>query len=141
MGLYEPVKLFKRLEIDSRWSLETMEWCSEDINITNFSKILLKFATVFKIFEFFCPFLSLIIITGQRRFFSLADELHNKNLYCEMWKLFCIGILLFQIFVYDLVTNKSRKVVESNFIMEKISSSLPLSVLAGVSFLLLLAHV
>ena len=82
----------------TRWSLGTMEWCSEDINITNFSKILLKFAIVFKIFEFFCPFLSLTIITGQRSFLILADGLHSINpatknvfehfLYCEMWKLF-----------------------------------------------------
>ena len=49
-------------------------------------------------------------------------------------------------FLYDLVTNKFRKLenVESNLIMEKflaLSLSLALSVLAGVSFLLLLAHV
>ena len=41
----------------------------------NFSNILLKFATVFKIFECFCPFLSLTIISGQRSFSSLADGL------------------------------------------------------------------
>ena len=45
----------------------------------NFSKILLKFAIVFKIFEYFCPFLSLII-TGQRSFSSLADGLLDINL-------------------------------------------------------------
>ena len=56
-----------------------MEWCSEDINITNFSKILLKFANVLKIFEYFCPFLSLTIITGQRSFLSLADGALDKN--------------------------------------------------------------
>ena len=59
-----------------------------------------------------------------------------------MWKLF-FGILLFEFFLYDLDTNKYRKleVVESNLIMEKIPSSLFLSMLSGVSFLLLLAHV
>ena len=55
-----------------------MEWCSEDINFTKFIKILLKFATVIKIFKFFCPFLSLTIITGQRSFLSLSDGLHEK---------------------------------------------------------------
>ena len=118
-----------------------MEWCSEDINITNFCKILLKFAIVFKIFKFFCAFLSLTIITGQQSFLSLADGLHDKNpetkivfehfFYCEMWKLF-IGILHFQFsyFLYD-------KVVESNLIMEKMPSSLSLSLcwLAFLSFL------
>ena len=44
----------------------------EDFNILIFSKILLKFAIVFKIFEYFCPFLSLTIITGQRSFSGLA---------------------------------------------------------------------
>ena len=53
-----------------------MEWFSEDINITNFSKILLKFAIVFKIFEYFSPFLSLTILNGQRRFLSFG--LHDK---------------------------------------------------------------
>ena len=74
-----------------------MEWRSEDNNFTNFSKILLKFA-VFEIFEYFCPFLSLTIITGQQSFLSLADWIHDKNpdsknvfelfLRCDMWKLF-----------------------------------------------------
>ena len=84
-----------------------MEWCSKDIIITSFSKFLLKFAIVLKIFEYFCPFLSLTTITGQRSFSSLADGFHEKNpypenvfehfLYCEMWKLF-FGILHFQFF-------------------------------------------
>ena len=55
-----------------------MEWCSEDVNITKFSKILLKLATGFKFFEHVFPFLSLTIITGQRSFLSLADGLHEK---------------------------------------------------------------
>ena len=42
-----------------------MEWCFEDINITNFSKIVLKYTIVFfLIFEYFCPSLSLAIITS-----------------------------------------------------------------------------
>ena len=51
-------------------------WCSEYNNITNFSKILLKLAIVFKIFEYFCPFLSLTILSDQRSFLSL--RLHDK---------------------------------------------------------------
>ena len=43
--------------------------------ILNSSKILLKFAIVFKIFEYFCPLLSLNIITGPLSFSSLADGL------------------------------------------------------------------
>ena len=58
-----------------------MEWCFEDINVTNFSKIVLKYAIVFfLIFEYFCPseFSDHYIITGQRRLLSLADGLHDK---------------------------------------------------------------
>ena len=107
MDLYEPVKLFKAGNRHTGWYLETMEWCSEDIFITTFCKILSKFAIVLKMFEYFCPLLSLMIITGQRSFSSLADGLHEKNpetknvferaLYCEMWKLF-FGILHFKFF-------------------------------------------
>ena len=79
MDLYEPVKLFKAGKRHTRWYLETMEWCSEDIIITSFCKILLKFAIVVKIFEYFCPFLSLTVFTGQQSFSSLADGLHEKN--------------------------------------------------------------
>ena len=137
MDLYEPLKLFKAWNRHTRWSLEIMEWCSEDIIIRSFTKILLKFTIVLKIFEYFCPFLSLMIITSQRSFSSLADGLHDKNtetknvlepfLYFEMWKLF-FGILYFQLFLKWLVTNKFRKleVVESN-LMEKFFSSLSLS--------------
>ena len=134
MDLYGTAKLFKAWNRDSGYSLETMEWCSEDDNVMNFS----KFAVVFKIFEHFCLFLSLTIITGQQSFLSLADGLHDKNpdskivwvhfLHCDMWKLF-FWILRFQFFLYDLVTKKARKfeVVVSNLIMEKIPSSLSLS--------------
>ena len=78
MDLYEPVKLFKVGYRHTRWHLQTMECCSEDIIITSFCKILLKFAIDLKIFDYFCPFLSLTIITGQRRFSSLADGLREK---------------------------------------------------------------
>ena len=69
----------------------------EDFNVLNFSKILLRFLIVFKIFECFCLFLSLTIITGQRSFSSLADGLlditqERKNIFehfhCKIWKLF-----------------------------------------------------
>ena len=108
-------------------------------NITNFGKILLKIAIVFKIFEYFCPFLSLTINTGQRSFLSLADGLHDKYpesktvfehfLYCKMCKLFLLHFALSVFFLYDLVANKSRKleVVESILIMEKNPSSHSLS--------------
>ena len=69
----------------------------EVFKVLNFSKILLKFAIVFKIFECFCPFLSLTIITGQRSFLSLADGLLDmtqkrknsfEHFHCNIWKLF-----------------------------------------------------
>ena len=56
-----------------------MELCSEDNNITIVGKILLNFAVVFKIFEFFCSFLSLTSITGQQSFLCLAGGLHDKT--------------------------------------------------------------
>ena len=62
------------------WILDSLlrQWNGfEDFSFLNFSKISLKFATVFKIFEFFCPFLSLTIVTGQWSFSSLADGLLN----------------------------------------------------------------
>ena len=150
MDLYEPVKLFKAGNMHTRWYLETMEWCSEDIIITSFCKILLKFAIVLKIFENFCLFLSLTIITGQRSFSSLADGLREKiqrqKIFLKMFFTvkcgnFSLEFCTLSFFLYDLVTNKFRKleVVESNLIIEKIPSSLALSVLAGVCFLL--AHV
>ena len=49
----------------------------EDFNI-NFSKIL-NFPIVFKVFEYFCPFLSLTIITGHCNFLSLADGLLDET--------------------------------------------------------------
>ena len=55
MNLYEPLKLFK-LEIVILDSL-LIQWNGfEDFDILNFSKILLKFAIVFKIFEYFVLF-------------------------------------------------------------------------------------
>ena len=79
--------------------------------------------TLFKIFEYFCPFLSLTIITGQRSFSSLADRLLNltpetknsfEHFHCEIWKPF---FQILQIsFLFDLFTNKAikLKVAESN---------------------------
>ena len=62
-----------KIEIEILDSLLRQWGGFEDFNILIFSKILLKFAIVFKIFEYFCPFLSLTIITGQQSFSSLAD--------------------------------------------------------------------
>ena len=69
----------------------------QDFNILNFRKTLLKFAIVFKIFEYFCPFLSLTIKTGQQGFWSLAvgllditaeTEISFEHFHREIWKLF-----------------------------------------------------
>ena len=71
---------YLKLEIgilDSLWR----QWNGfEDFNILNFSKISFKFAIVSKIFDNFCPFLSLTIITGQRSFSSPLDGLQDITL-------------------------------------------------------------
>ena len=96
--VYEPVKLFKGILDNLLRQLN----CFEDLYILNFSKILLKFAIVFKIFEYFCSILRLTIITGQRSFSSLADGLldittETKNsfehYYRQIWKLFFLNFL------------------------------------------------
>ena len=51
----------------------------EDFNILIFCKILLKGVIVFKIFDYFCPFLSLTILTGRRKFLSLEDGLLDQT--------------------------------------------------------------
>ena len=65
--------------------------------IMNFSKILLNIAIVKKIFEYFCPFLSSTIITGQRSVSNLWDglldicpetEFSFEHFHFEIWKLF-----------------------------------------------------
>ena len=71
MDLYESVKLL-------RVSLLRQQNGSEDFNITILSKIFSKFAIVLKIFESFCPPI-LTIITGRRKFLSLADGLHDRT--------------------------------------------------------------
>ena len=96
----------------------------------NFSKVLLKFAIVFKIFEYFCPFLSSTIITGQRSFSSVADGLVDitpetkvvldkfllRNLEASLliFAIFCKFLSIR--FLFDLFTNKASKlkVEESN---------------------------
>ena len=50
----------------------------EDLNILIYSKVWLKFAIVFKIFDI-CLFLSLMIITDQRNFSGLADGLLERT--------------------------------------------------------------
>ena len=73
MDLYESVKRFKTIQLRILDSL-LRQWNGfEDLNTLNFRKILLNIAIVFKIFEYFCPILSLTIINGQRSFSSLAD--------------------------------------------------------------------
>ena len=87
----------------------------EDSNILNYSKILLKFAIVFKIFEYFCPFQSSTIITGQRNFLSFADGLHDRtpeirngfeHFFHEIRKLFFCDIL--QILRYQFLMAAKR---------------------------------
>ena len=55
MDLYGPLKLFNAWNRDTDSLLRPWNG-SEDNNMTNFSKILLKFAIVFKIFEYFLSF-------------------------------------------------------------------------------------
>ena len=50
----------------------------EDINILNFSKILLNFAIVFKIFVLFWVFV-VKIYTSQRKFWSLENALLDRT--------------------------------------------------------------
>ena len=124
---------------------------SEDIIITKFGQILLKFAIVFKIFEYFCRFLSLTIITGQQNFWSLADGLHDNTPETKMVLTIFLTIGKFGNFFFDfstfsflyyLNTNKARKLK----LRRRISSwksflTLSLSLLIGISFLLFLVHV
>ena len=70
MDLYGPLKLFNAWNRDTDSLLRPWNG-SEDNNMTNFSKILLKFAIVLKFLNIFCSFLSLAIINGQRSFSSL----------------------------------------------------------------------
>ena len=79
-----------------------------------FSKILLKFAIISKIFEYLCPFLSLTIISGQQNVLGcVADGLHDRTpekkmvlsfFHCEIWKL-----SFSHFFLFDLINNKARK--------------------------------
>ena len=127
----------------SQWNCLRLEICILDSLLRQWNGVLkilmlrilgrfLKFAINFKIFEHFCPFLSLTILTGQRKLLSLG--LHDKYLdaknvfehflYCDMWKIF-FWILRFQFFLYG---------------KKLLALSQSLSVLAGISFLLFLAH-
>ena len=70
----------------------------------------------FKIFEYFCPFLSLTIVTGQQGFLCLAERLdekipESKNLnifFTAICENFSSEFCAFS-FLCDLVTNKARK--------------------------------
>ena len=68
-----------RLELGKLNSLLRQWNGSEDIVITNFFKILWRFAIVFLKKFWIFSFLSLTIITGQRNFLSLADGLHDRT--------------------------------------------------------------
>ena len=91
-----------------------LEWNgSKVISLKNFSNILLKFSIVF---EDFCTFLNLAIITGQRNLI-LADGLHDKTPLTknvsEHFFTAKLGKFSFEFcfcsFLCDLVTNKARK--------------------------------
>ena len=98
-------------------SLSRQRNFSEVHKITNFSKILLKFAIIFKNFEYFCPLLILTILTGQQNFLCHSVALRDRSPETKnLWTLFPLQnletsflnfALLF--FLYDLVTNKARK--------------------------------
>ena len=90
--------------------------------------ILLKFAIVCNIFDYFCPFVSSTIITAQRSFSGLADGLldinpERKNSFeCSLRNLidFVLNFAILQIlknrFFIWFFTNIARKlkVAESN---------------------------
>ena len=98
----------------------------------------MKFAFVSKIFQYFCPILSLTTITGKIQTFKVLDmvyltELSRQKMFSNFFtarlKTFlCFAI--FSIFLYELFSNKFRKleVAESNRIMEYIPISLCLTV-------------
>ena len=125
-----------------------MKWIGcEDFNITNISKISLNFATV-KIPEYFCPFPTLTIITGQQNFFnsSRCVTWQNSREKKWFWTIFPLRNLeVFQIaffsFLIDLITNKARKleVAESNLIMENFPSSFFVCVCVCVCVCVLIA--
>ena len=119
---------YLRLQI---WILDTLsrQWSDfEEINILNFSKIL-KFAIVFKMFEFFCPFFSSL----ADGLLEITQETQNsvEHFHCEIWKLFLNFARFSQIskisFLLDLFTNKARnlKVAESNQAKDGLTKPLP----------------
>ena len=74
-----------------------VSWDNEEFFKWTFSKII-KIWDCFQIFESFCPFLSLSIITVQQNFLSLAEGLLDSSpatkiilnifFHCEIWKRF-----------------------------------------------------
>ena len=119
---------------------------SQDTNILNFIKILLKLGIVSKIY-IFCPPLSSTTITGQRNFLSVGHGLLDKTSGTKTgFEFFLLrsGKLLFLIlpsFFNDLFSNEARKleVAESNRITEHSYLSFSLSV--TVSFRLFPFHI
>ena len=88
---------YLKLEIGLLDSLLWQRNSFEAFNILIFSKILLKFTIVFKVFWIFLSFSSLAIITGQWSFSNLADGLLDitpeikssfEPFHCEIWKHF-----------------------------------------------------
>ena len=126
MDLYEPDSLLRH------WN------GFEDFNILNIKKMLLKIPIVFKIFVY-CPFLSLTTITGQQNLLSFGDRFSDrifgtKNGFELFWLRSWKPSFGFA-FLYDLFTNKARKieVAGPNPIMEN-NFSLSVSVGNCLSF-------
>ena len=124
----------------------------EDINITNFSKIMLKFAIVLRIFEYFLSFPEFHDHYWSTKFFGSCwwdtwENFRDKNGFEHLFKVKYENFLKFSSFsfiLYDLIIMKARKleVAESNLIMENIPGcrSLSLSLLIWF-FLLFLFHI
>ena len=100
------------------------------------SNVFIKLAIDFISFECFCPFLSLIIITGQQNVLSFADGLHYKTPGTKN----CISLLnlenflisFYFSFLYEFIANKAGK--QSRISSWKIFAALSMSV--GISLLL-----
>ena len=84
---------YLKLEIGILDSLLRQWYGFEYFNILNFSNIFLQFAIVFKSFEYFCTFLSLTTITGQRSFSSLGDGLLDRTFEAKNYFELFLGIL------------------------------------------------
>ena len=99
--------------LDSLLRQSNRSW---DINIVIYAKFW-NLQLFPKLFNIFCPFLSLTTITGQRIFLSLGGGFLDRAFQTKMvlsflpqsWKL-VFNFAFFSFFLFDLFTNKARKV-------------------------------